>query len=84
MENREAINKDGSLFDRMVISDNIKQHHKRKILDSIVALELELLDHAKTVGQLKQEGLSYQWHENKCNALKVELDKQTKEFLENY
>lgn len=84
MENREAINRDGSLFDRKILSDNIKQDHKKQILDVIIDLELQLIYHAKTVGQLKKEGLSYQWHENKCNTLKVELDEQTDEFLSKY
>jgi len=53
MENREAITKDGSLFDRKVLSDNIKQEHKRQMLDRIIDVELNLLDHAKTIGQLK-------------------------------
>lgn len=84
MENREVITNDGSLFDRKVLSDNIKQEHKRQMLDRIIDVELQLLYHAKTIGQLKELGISYQWHENKCNALRVEMTDLTKEFLSKY
>ena len=80
MEDRAFINENGSLDDRK----KLREFHVNKDWDAIKETEDNILYHAQTVGRLKKEGLCYQWHENKCNALRVEMDKQTKEFLFKY
>jgi hypothetical protein len=84
MENREAISKDGSLYDRKVISDEIKNNFIALKLQQIKELEKEIFYNAEQVGILKARGLSYQKYENECNLLNVRMGNLTRQVLEKY
>jgi len=57
MENREAISKDGSLYDRKVISDEIKNNFIALKLQQIKELEKEIFYNAEQVGNLTRQVL---------------------------
>ena len=83
MENREiitAIREAGSLEDRK----NIKEKFKQIDLNAIKQAEVKCLEHAKIVADMKQAGLSYQWHESKSDYYYVEMVRLTNAFLFKY
>lgn len=83
MEDREiitAIHETGSLEDRK----QIKEQFIKNDWDEIKQAEAKCFEHAKIVADMKKSGLSYQWHEDKSNYFKTEMDKLTKQFLFKY
>ena len=84
MEDRASIvsyiREAGSLDDRK----NIKQEFMKADLKAIKEMEAKCFEHAKIVADMKDLGLSYQWHENKANDFKTEMDKLTTNFLFKY